>query len=98
MKNIEKSFYAEREYLKHEFLKHPIRAFYYKKKHEYYENNSELDANTKISFVLAILGLFFIILGIAYIVYEGVHQTICDNTTDIKWYANNCLENNYENN
>lgn len=29
VKRIEKSFYAEREYLRHSFYKHKIRALYY---------------------------------------------------------------------
>ena len=46
----------------------------------------------RLSYILAILGLFFIVLGISYIVFEGVHKDICNNTRDIKWYYENCME------
>lgn len=47
----------------------------------------------KISLALAVVGLFMILLGIMYIVFEGIHQEICDNTSDIEYYVKHCMEN-----
>lgn len=47
----------------------------------------------KVVLFLVSLGLGMICFGIGWMIGESmVHRHLCDNTTNINWYLNNCVD------
>lgn len=52
----------------------------------------------KNEFILIIIGTVILVLGmISIIVVLILNKHICDNTTNIQWYINNCFEGDEKN-
>ena len=52
----------------------------------------------KNEFILIIIGTVILVLGmISIIVVPILNKHICDNTTNIQWYINNCFEGDDKN-
>ena len=47
----------------------------------------------KLALLIVSIGLFMICFGIGWIIGESMlHRHSCDNTTNISWYLNNCVD------